>query len=343
MAAAFGAEPSFDQAQLVFIPVPWEATVSGGAGASQGPELIREASFQLDFFCRARGGSFNHLIYFKDEDPKIASWNQEALALTGQIISQWTEDKALDAGERQIAEEANRICRRLADWVREQAAAALRRGKIPALLGGDHSVSEGLLELFGENHKGKYGILQLDAHADLRAAYQGFRQSHASVMFNVLNQPFPPEKLLQAGVRDFCEEEYEKIQKNPRIVCYFDEDISSRLFGGEPWAEICREMAARLPPLVYVSVDMDVFSWDYAPGTGTPVPGGLSFNQALFLFQELRRQKKQIIGFDVVETSAGGARGAKEKKPEEIERLRAWNGNVAARLAYCLAGLALPL
>ena len=341
MAAAFGAEPSFEEAKLVLIPVPWEATASYGGGAGLGPELVRQASFQLDFFCPARGARFNHLIYFQDPDPEIISLNREASSLAEKIKSQWTEDKkTLSAAEKQTAEKARRACRAMIQRVKSAAADALSRGKIPALLGGDHSVSEGLLELFGERLKGRYGILHLDAHADLRTAYQGFQHSHASVMNNVLSQAFAPEKLLQAGVRDLCEEEHERIQKDPRIVCYFDEALAARLFAGEAWGRICQEMAAHLPPAVYVSVDMDAFSWEYAPGTGTPVPGGLSFNQALFLFQELKRQKKQIIGFDVTEISGGG--GTEAPPSGAVRRLREWNGNVAARLAYRLAGLALP-
>ncbi len=341
MAAAFGAEPSRERAKLVLIPVPWEATASYGGGAGHGPELVRKASFQLDFFCREKGASFNHLIYFQDPDPEIISLNREASALTEKIKSQWTEGETLPAGERKIAEQANQLCRALSRRVRGAAETALRQGKIPAAIGGEHSISEGMLEAFGERHKGKYGILHLDAHADLRKAYQGFQRSHASVMRNVLDQRFPPEILLQIGVRDFCEEEYSLIQKDPRIVCYFDGDISARLFKGEAWADVCREIAGRLPPLVYVSVDMDVFSWECAPGTGTPVPGGLSFNQALFLFQELKRQKKQIIGFDAVEISAGKNPGL-GAAAGAIERFNEWNGNVAARLIYRLSGLALP-
>ena len=217
------------------------------------------------------------------------------------------------------------------DWIYKKSSRTFQRGKIPALVGGEHSVSEGLIRLVGEKLKGEYGVLHLDAHADLRDSYQGFKHSHASVMYNVLSLDYAPQKLVQVGVRDLCEEEYQRIKSDSRVNCYFDEDISSRLFSGEQWTKICRQIINQLPSDIYVSLDVDVLSWNYAPGTGTPVPGGLSFNQVLHLLSEIRRQKKKLVAFDVVETADGGKHRA---FPE-------WNGNVSARLIYYLAGLVL--
>ena len=192
-------------------------------------------------------------------------------------------------------------------------------------------MSEGLLSFIGDKYKGDYGILHLDAHADLREAYQGFKHSHASVMFNVLNLKQPPKKLVQVAVRDLCESEYKKIEKDERIHCYFDQEIYNRAFKGDSWSVICEEIISQLPQQVYVSLDVDGLSWNYAPGTGTPVPGGISFNQVLYLLAEIKRQNKKLLSFDVVETSAG----------EKNQAFAEWNGNVSARLIYYLSGLAL--
>ena len=221
----------------------------------------------------------------------------------------------------------------MTDRVYKRVQNIFNKGKIPALVGGDHSVSEGLIRLISEMHPKDLGLLHIDAHCDLRECYQGFTHSHASVMFNVLRYPSAPQKLLQVGVRDFCKEEYERIQKDSRLVCYFDEDLSDRLFRGESWAQICKEMVALLPSRVYVSLDVDGLEWTCAPGTGTPVPGGLTFNQVLFLLNEIEKQGKQLISFDMVETSAGS--------PEAKKVFGQWNENAAARLIYHLCGLAL--
>ena len=326
---AFGVETSFEESDLIFIPVPWEVTASYGSGASRGPELVRKASSQLDFFNPAFNGSYNHKIHFEEPDPLIESLNKKGKAWAEDIQKNWQDDKTLSEAAQILSDKVNQASQTLMDWLYEKCLKVFQKGKTPALIGGEHSVSESLICLIGEQFKGEYGILHIDAHADLRKSYQGFQHSHASVMYNVLNLAFPPKKLVQVGVRDFCEQEYQQIKNDLRIACYFDEDIFSRLFSGEKWADICQEIIKSLPSKIYVSLDVDALSWNYAPGTGTPVPGGLSFNQLLYLFSEIRRQNKQLVAFDVVETADGGIQNAFSE----------WNGNVSARLAYHLAGL----
>ena len=319
---AFEVETSFESADLVLIPAPWSATASYGRGTEQGPELIRKASHQLDFFNPLFASSYNQKIHFLANDPIIESLNKQSL--------KWVK-KLKEKQSPQLIESINQAGQSVMDWIYEKSSAIFRAGKIPALVGGEHSVSEGLLSFIGDKYKGNYGILHLDAHADLRKAYQGFRYSHASVMYNVLNLKQPPQKLVQMAIRDFCEEEYKKIKEDERIHCYFDEEIYSKIFKGEKWADICKDVVSQLPKNVYISLDVDALSWNYAPGTGTPVPGGLSFNQVLYLLAEVKRQAKKLISFDVVETSPG------QNKLSFAE----WNGNVSARLIYYLSGLAL--
>lgn len=327
----FGVETSSAQSDLILIPVPWEATVSYGCGAAQGPDLIRRASSQLDFFNPGLNCAYNRKIYFEPVDSLIQSLNKTAQTWAKAVQKQQEAGRPLNKRERELCEKVNQAGESMQDWLYEKSLKIFEQEKIPALAGGDHSVSEGLLRLIGEKFKGKYGVLHLDAHADLRKSYQGFRQSHASVMRNVLNLPYPPEKLVQAGVRDLCEEEYKTIGENDKIHCFFDANLSACLFSGETWSDICREIVQLLPPDIYVSLDVDVLSWNYAPGTGTPVPGGLSYNQVLHLLSEIKRQKKKLIAFDVVETSGGDS-------PNSFSE---WNGNVSARLIYHLTGLAL--
>ena len=320
--SAFEVKTSFESADLVLIPLPWSATVSYGGGTEQGPELVRKASHQLDFFNPLFQCSYNEKIHFLANDSIIESLNSQSL--------NWMK-KLKKKQSPQLVESINQASQSVLDWIYEQSSAIFSAGKIPALVGGEHSVSEGLLSFIGDKYKGNYGILHLDAHADLRKAYQGLRYSHASVMYNVLNLKQPPQKLVQVAVRDFCKEEYNRIKEDKRICCYFDDKIYAKLFQGEKWAVICKDIVSQLPQNVYISVDVDALSWTYAPGTGTPVPGGLSFNQVLYLLAELKRQAKNTISFDVVETSAG------QNNPKFAE----WNGNVSARLIYYLVGLSL--
>lgn len=329
--SAFGVKTSFKEADLILIPVPWEVTASYGSGASQGPELIRKASSQLDFFNPLFQDSYNHKIHFEKEDPLIKSLNKKAMSWAKGIQKNWTENKVLNQKEKTLSKKVNQASQSLLDWIYNKALDVFQAGKIPAIVGGDHSVSESFIGLIGEKTNGEYGILHIDAHADLRKAYQGFQHSHASVMYNVINSSPAPKKLVQVGVRDLCEQEYKEIINHSRIKCYFDKDISSRLFSGENWHEICQEIIQFLPEKVYVSLDVDGLSWNYAPGTGTPVPGGLSFNQVIYLLSEIKKQNKKLITFDVVETAGKSQEGS----------FREWNGNVSSRLIYHLAGLVL--
>ncbi len=334
ISSAFGNEVSLNQAQVVIIPVPWEVTASYGSGTSEGPELIRRASFQLDFFQKDKLKTHNHLIHFQKEDLFIKDLNKQALSLSKEIKNYWSEDKVLNFKEKMQVEKVNKLCEQMVNWVYKKSEEVCLKEKIPVVVGGDHSVSEGILKFIGEKYKGNYGILHIDAHPDLRFSYQGFKHSHASVMNNAISQNPAPKKLIQVGIRDFSKEEYEIIETDPRIICYYDEDLFARLFSGENWLDLCKEIISLLPSQVYISLDVDGLSWESSMGTGTPVPGGLSFNQSLFLLKELERQNKKIIGFDVVETSCG-------EKGKTSLTLEEWSGNVSARLIYYLSGLAL--
>jgi len=331
---AFGTKTSFEQAPIIIIPVPWEVTASYGAGASQGPELIRRASSQMDFFQKHTLRAHNHFIHFHNEDSVIQNLNQKALVLAQKIKDHWEENKILTSGEQKELHKVNQLCEQMVKWVYDKSSDIYSKEKIPVVVGGDHSVSEGILQFLGDVYRGDYGVLHIDAHPDLRCAYQGFTYSHASVMYNALSHKFSPTKLVQIGIRDFSQEEYNLIQNDSRITCYYDEDLKNRLFCGDNWADLSREIVADLPPRVYVSLDIDGLSWECAMGTGTPVPGGLSFSQLVFLLRELERQKKQIIGFDVVETANG-------IDSTLSLSLKEWSGNISARLIYQLSSIAL--
>ena len=326
---SFGAQVPFDKSKIVLLPVPWEVTVSYGQGTSEAPLHIREASHQLDFFTKDQG-AFNHYLYFCDLNPEITLLNKNITPLARQIIDSWEEGKPPSAEKLSLLEKVNRACDKMVNWVYKESKKILEAGKTPALVGGDHSVSEGILRLLGERYKGNYGILHIDAHMDMRKSFQGFTRSHASIMYNVLRQNPAPEKLVQVGIRDFSEEEY--LQKGEKILCYFDEDIQRRLFSGENWLKICSEIVSHLPQNIYISLDVDGLEWTYAPNTGTPVPGGLSYNQVLFLLKEVKNQNKKLIGFDVVETSCGKGKSSPYSS---------WNSNVSAHLIYLLCGVVL--
>ena len=301
-----------EESRVVIVPVPFEATTSYGGGTSDGPKAVLEASKQVDLFDHETGRPYAAGIAMLDIPKNIVRWNREA--------------KALAHAKRPNTKKVNAFGDRVNDWVYEQTRVLLDAGKIAVTLGGDHSVPFGAIRAYAEKYPG-LGILHLDAHADLRDAYEGFTWSHASIFHNVMTRIEGVSKLVQVGVRDVGQGELAFIEsQNGRIVTYFDSDVAVRKENGESWAAIADEIVQQLPQEVYLSWDIDGLDPTLCPGTGTPVPGGLSWNEAIGLLRAIHRSGKKIVGLDLCEVSPG-----------ETE----WDANVGARLLYKMIGFAL--
>jgi agmatinase len=192
----------------------------------------------------------------------------------------------------------------------------------------------GAIRAAAERHPG-LGILHVDAHADLRVAYEGFRWSHASIMDNVLREVPGVARLVQVGIRDFSEDELRAIHRGDgRVVTHFDQQWQRRSFAGEPFDLLCREAVGPLPQQVWVSFDIDGLDPALCPHTGTPVPGGLSFAQVAHLLEVLAGSGRTIVGFDLVEVAPGpdGADSAGSSAE--------WDAKVGASVVSKLCGAA---
>jgi len=310
-------------AGVVILPVPFEATTSYGGGTAGGPQAVFEASKQVDLFDRETGRPYESGIAMLDEDPRVVRWNDEAKRLAQVVIAR---GGAVDVETRRAAAAVNEVSEQLNAWVYEETSALLDQGKLAVTLGGDHSVPFGAIRAHAERYPG-LGILHLDAHADLREAYEGFTWSHASIFHCVMTRLDKVAKLVQVGVRDLGNAESAMIDASGgRIVTFFDADVAARKEQGTPFAAIADEIAAQLPADVYLSWDIDGLDPTLCPGTGTPVPGGLSWNEAIGLLRALVRAKKRIVGLDLCEVAPGATE---------------WDANVGARLLYKMIGFAL--
>lgn len=324
-ATIFGLPFSAEQSEIIIIPVPWEVTVSYGAGASEGPNAIFDASFQVDLNHQEFPELWKLGMYYAEIPDSWANDSAKYKELAQPII------EALEAGEdletypalMDDLHKINKECRNLHTEVKDKVLFWMNQGKKVVLLGGDHSTPLGYYEALATKHE-TFGILHLDAHMDLRIAYEGFTYSHASIMYNAL-QIKNISKIIQVGIRDFCEEEVGEVQKeNGRVLVHTDADLKAESFEGKTWSQQCDEIIASLPQKVCISFDVDaMYSW-YCPNTGTPVPGGLSFEQATYLFNKLAVSGKEIIGFDFVEVAPGDTD---------------WDGNVGARMLFHLCGV----
>ncbi|MCK6596941.1 MAG: agmatinase family protein [Bdellovibrionaceae bacterium] len=325
----FGIPTEEKNSQLVLLPVPWEVTTSYGAGASLGPALIREASSQIDLFDLETGKAYEAGYFMKEisEDLKVKN---DILKEKAQKVIQLRTDLSNDEQLiNSLCNDVNSGCADMVNWVYEHSKKILAENKLLGLIGGDHSTPLGAIRALAEKYNGNFAVLHFDAHADLRNAYQGFKHSHASIMYNVMNENIKPKKLVQVGIRDFCEEEFNYIQSREDIKTFFDLDLKKKLLNGKSWDLICQEILNELPEKVYISFDIDGLDPVYCPNTGTPVPGGLSIDQVFYLFQLLHKNKKQIIGFDLNEVSSGGL---------PIDEASEWDGNVGSRVLYKLCG-----
>lgn len=319
----FGLPFTPEEAKVVLVPVPFEATTSYGGGTAEGPHAILEASKQVDLFDLDTGRPYEPGISMLPIPAEVRAWNDEARALAAPII----ESGGLAEDATALAK-VNALSEKMNEWVYAHVKQWLSRGKIVGVVGGDHSVPFGAIQAVAEAFPG-VGVLHLDAHADLRDAYEGFVWSHASIMFNVVERLPNVARLVQVGIRDFGEAEFELIRSsNGRIHTFFDARLSRATLDGVPWREQVDAIVSQLPQHVYLSWDIDGLDPTLCPGTGTPVPGGLSFPQAVALLEGVLRAGKKIVGFDLNEVSPG-ADGDE------------WNGNVGARLLYKMIGYTL--
>lgn len=322
----FGLPFTPEESEVVLIPVPWEATVSYGTGTAQGPAAILHASRQVDLFDRENGRPYEKGISMLPISAAVRAWSDEARHLALPIIASGGAN-----GSPELAPglaRVNDLGKRLNGWVARQTESWLDKGKLVGIVGGDHSVPLGAIDAVARHHPG-VGILHIDAHADLRVAYEGFTFSHASIMENVIREVPGVAKLVQVGIRDLCEDEDELIRAHPqRIATFFDADTKRDVLDGVSWRKLCHRVVAELPNEVYVSFDIDGLDPNLCPHTGTPVPGGLSFSEMCVLLGALVESGRKIVGFDLVEVAP------------DITGHSEWDANVGARVLYKLIGFA---
>lgn len=322
----FGFPFTVDHSRLVLISVPWDATVSYADGTANGPQAIMDATLQVEIydphFPQAwRGGiaTLDAVEYAQENNTKT---REIATQIIANLESGGTELPPSQA--TQLLEQANNSCEQMNHAVYTQAKKQLNQGRLVGLVGGDHSTPLGLIKALGEKNE-PFGILHIDAHADLRDAYEGFTYSHASIMRNTLKEKMITA-LVQVGLRDFSQGEKEFASSDPRIVQFTDHELKENAFSGHSWNDQCLDIISRLPNKVYISFDIDGLSPLYCPSTGTPVPGGLAFAEAVYLIKKLVDSGRVIVGFDLTEVSPGDTE---------------WDANVGARILYKLCGATL--
>ena len=322
----FGLPFSEEESRLVILPIPWEVTVSYRAGTARAPDHIFTASLQVDLFDPEVQDGWKQGYFMREPNKKIlikSDYLRKEAELYINYISQGEivgENKFMCKSLKEI----NAGSMFLNDWVYDQTKQLLNSGKLVALLGGDHSTPFGFFRAIADKYE-DFGILQIDAHCDLRKAYEGFNYSHASIMYNTMEQIPQVKKLVQVGIRDYCDEELDYLSNsNGRIVAYFDKDIKESLYEGNTWKNIVDSIVDQLPQNVYISFDIDGLDPKLCPHTGTPVQGGFETEQVFYLFKKMLASGRKLVGFDLNEVGVSH---------------NEWDENVGARVLYRLCNL----
>ena len=322
----FGLPFTEDEARLVILPVPWEVTVSYTGGTARAPEHIFNSSLQVDLFDPDVKDGWKQGFYMRPCDKKVLM-KSDYLRKEAELYINYIAQGEIVADNKfmcKTLKEINEGSNFLNNWVYEQTRDLMNAGKLVGLLGGDHSTPLGFYKAIAEKHEA-FGILHIDAHCDLRNNYEGFKYSHASIMYNALEEIPQLKKLVQVGVRDFCDEEFIYLQQSGgRIVTYFDKDIKEKQYEGQSWKSIADDIIDQLPQHVFISFDIDGLDPKLCPHTGTPVPGGFETQQIFYLFKRLIQSGRKFIGFDLVEVGVSRAE---------------WDENVGARCLLKLCNM----
>jgi agmatinase len=303
----FGLPFTEEEARLIILPVPWEVTVSYGAGTSRAADHIFQASMQVDLFDGETNGAWQKGFYMRQTDKKVLMKSDYLRKEAERYIDYTSKGEALEKNTFMCKSlrDINEGSANLNKWVYDQTKSLLDNGKLVALLGGDHSTPLGYFKAIGERH-GDFGILQIDAHCDLRKSYENFVYSHGSIMYNALKDIPQLKRVVQVGVRDYCQEEWDYIRNsNYQVITYFDKDIKERGYEGQNWRQIADEIVSHLPDKVYISFDIDGLDPKLCPNTGTPVQGGFEAEQVFYLIKKIIQSGRHFIGFDLVEIGVG--------------------------------------
>lgn len=322
----FGLPFTEEEAALVLLPVPWEVTVSYKAGTARAAEKICKASLQVDLIDVDVKDGWKQGFYMRDVDKKILAKSDYLRKEAELYINYISHGEAVEDNKfmGKALDEINEGCTFLNGWVYDQTKSLLDQDKLVGLVGGDHSTPLGFYKAIAEKY-GDFGILQIDAHCDLREAYEDFTYSHASIMFNALKDIPALKKLVQVGVRDYSEVELDYIKASEgRVITYFDKDIKERIFEGDSWKLIVKEIGDHLPENVFLSFDIDGLDPKLCPHTGTPVQGGFEADQIFYLLKKVLESGKKLIGFDLNEIGVS---------------INEWDENVGARVLFKLCNL----
>ncbi len=304
--------------EIVYVPVPWDITASNAKGTANGPKNILDSSLQIDLYDELLPSAWEVHREFRPINEKTVQLNHE--------LSQKLESIQGDNHEmtESLFTRINEACAKVHTNTFELCSAVLDKGQLPFVIGGDHSSAFGNIRAVSE-HYDAIDIVQIDAHLDLRKAYEGFEYSHASIFFNAMTK-LNIGQLFCVGARDFCPEEMEFGRNlGDRYHLMTAQQLFFQLLEGRDYSSIVKSFIQKLNGKVYLSLDVDALDLQYSLNTGTPVPGGLHYYHIIYLVREIVRSGRTIVGLDLCETAGDSY----------------VDGFTSAKLVYALSNMAI--
>lgn len=249
---------TYKDSLFVVQPYPVDLTTTYVAGANNGPRAILDASSHMELF---------------DEETKLTPYREGIFTAA---------DVAVEGGAEDTLKE-----------VEQRVGTIVRAGKVPVLIGGEHTGTVGAVAALKKKHD-DLTVIVFDAHADLRDAYAGSTWNHACVARRILDTG---AKLIQVGIRSMSEEEDRFLRKAENVKAFYASEVRENL------EDVVKGITGDLTEHVYISVDLDVLETGIMPAVGTPEPGGLTWPEMTDILREIFRRGSNVVGFDVMELS----------------------------------------
>lgn len=301
----FGISLNPEDATLVLLSAPWDTTSSIRFGSSYAPDAIIEASRYIDFYEPLAPNSWQKGIAtvpidysIQDLSHRLHSDAERVIKLHDELGMSVIDNLMYERRLRRVNEGSVEIN----DNIFKQASHWLDKGKIVGLIGGDQSVTYGMVRAFGYKYD-KLGVLHIDSRCDMREAYQGFDFSHASAMYNILRDVPQIEKFVSVGVQEFSPIEWERATSDSRVRMFTAYNMWREQFEGATWSKIVNDIIEELPEDVYIALDIDGLTNECTPNNGHITAGGISFHQYVYLMERIIASGRRIVGFDITEVT----------------------------------------
>lgn len=291
-----------EDAEVVIVSVPWSVTSDYGRGATYTPDAIIDVSAKSGVYDALSGVNLKGRIATAVIDYNIQEISEQ-LGRDAERVDDYLGGGTTPLPKEYIMRKKGAIDEGFSEMQKstyQQVKQYAEMGKVVAVVGGDHSVAYGAVKAVAECYEG-VGVLFIDAHADFEISTAGYNYTHRTIARNIIEEIDSVERVVEVGVRDVSQEEMTLVQSSPKVDIFLAESLAAARFEGRSWKELCQEVVSKLPQRVYISFDIDALKIEFCQNTNAPVPGGMTFDEVIYLIGCVAASGREIVGFDISE------------------------------------------